>query len=29
MHLCTGLTQFETELNVGQFDSEIKEDDIF
>lgn len=29
MHLYTGLTQFGKELNVGQFDSEIKEDNIF
>lgn len=29
MYLYTGLTQFGTELNVGRFDSEIKEDKIF
>lgn len=29
MYLYTGLTQFGTELNVGRFDSEIKDDNTF
>lgn len=29
MDLYTGLTQSGTELNVGRFDSEIQEDNIF